>query len=694
MTDATSRLLARRACIIFGLSALAIVQPLLDLFGRNPEFFVAGNYSTSQIVWFALGITLVPPLLGIALTVVATLIDSRAGTFVFASVCTVLGGLFAMAVLERLGVDQVIAVLVLALAVGAGIALLGLRTVPGRLLLSYLAFANIAFVALFLLASPTAKLIAGGGTGDLGNVAVPDLDAPVIVIVLDEFPIASIIRPDGAINDERYPGFGRLADVSTWFRNASSQDNLTHRSVPSILDGNLPVDGGLPIYADHERNLFTLLGEELSIERYESVTDMCPAELCAIEGRQSLGQAFADARVVYGHRVLPSALADGLPSVDDSWGAFGVDDAAGTAGSDGAGDDNERDDEPFINRAYSRWRGLSADERSPLGQASILADQIAALDDDPTLVFSHIALPHRPWVLSRTGITTSFLPNLITDANDPAYAFENRMEFQFSSMQIGAADALIDSLLDRLQSRADWDETLLVVTSDHGTNLTPPDLGRMRITDANREEAFRIPLFIKAPAQVDGVVRDDVAQTLDVLPSIVDLLDIDTDWTFDGHSLFDGSGYTVEPLVSSDVEALFDIAERRTEEFPHGSDWLAVAAVGEHGALVGRTATDVGVSTPSSYSITIDQADDFASLPTAAGQMPFGVSCTVHGDEQPPELLVAINGTLAGLIGGFGPVGDGWSCLGYVADLYVPGANDVAVYEVGRDGTLREVAIS
>ena len=64
--------LRTRSLVILGLSSLAVAQPLLDLFGRNPEFFVAGNYSTGQIVWFALLITLVPPLVGIAAIAAAT----------------------------------------------------------------------------------------------------------------------------------------------------------------------------------------------------------------------------------------------------------------------------------------------------------------------------------------------------------------------------------------------------------------------------------------------------------------------------------------------------------------------------------------------------------------------------------------------------------------------------------------------
>ena len=43
-----------RALVVLGLSGLAVAQPVLDIFGRNPEFFVAGNYSSSQIVLFAL----------------------------------------------------------------------------------------------------------------------------------------------------------------------------------------------------------------------------------------------------------------------------------------------------------------------------------------------------------------------------------------------------------------------------------------------------------------------------------------------------------------------------------------------------------------------------------------------------------------------------------------------------------------
>ncbi|CAN5799151.1 hypothetical protein BH20ACT4_BH20ACT4_09600 [soil metagenome] len=684
-----SKVLLGRGLVILGLSGLAVAQPLLELFGDNPEFFVAGDYSSGQIVWFAVIITLVPPMVGSAVVGLASLVNRRVGDVAFAVVVAVFAAALVLAIVRSLGIDAVILVAGLALLGSAGVAFLVVRTQGFRLLASYLAAANLAFAGMFVFMSPTSDLIAGGAEGDLGSIQVPELRAPVVVIVLDEFPVATIMRSDGTINAERYPAFAELASVSTWFRNASSQHNLTHRSVPSILDGRLGEDGTLPIYRDHPRNLFSLLGQDVPGFRYESVTDVCAPSICASGQRgQPLSQALADASIVYGHRVLPSALRDGLTPIDDSWGDFGADDTggAGTATRSPSGDGSIADDRAFIKAAYSRWTGLGAQERSPLGQAGILRGQIDMITSDPAVHFVHVAVPHRPWVLSRTGISTSFLPELILDPDDPAYDFENRMEYQLHSMQVGAVDSLIGDLLDRLRSLPNWDDTLLVVTSDHGTNLTPPDLGRMKITDANREEAYRIPLFIKAPGQRDGEIDDASAQTIDVLPSIVDLLDADVDWAFDGHSLYDGSVASTPPLVSADVQAAIDIAVGRRRDFPHGDGWIDLAAVGDNGDLVGRHVDDLSAGEPSEFTVSFTQGALFDELPTESGEMPFALSGKVDGPVQPPEMLVALNGRLAGVIGGYSPSGAGWTFLGYVADLYQAGRNDVQVYEVERSG--------
>ena len=361
--------LRTRAFIILGLSGLAVAQPLLDLFGQNPEFFVAGNYSRGQIVWFALLIAVVPPLVGIGATALAMVINDTFGTIVFVTVVAALATAFGLALLRTLGLDQIVVVAVLALLVGAGVAVLVLRTRGTRLFVSYLAVANLFFLGSFFFLSPTSELVAGGSSGDLGDVSVPTLRAPVVVIVLDEFPAATIMRTDGSLNDERYPGFAELASVSTWFRNASSQYNLTHRAVPSILDGTLGDDDDLPTWGDHPRNLFTLLGADVPVHRYESVTDLCPPTVCEPPPRQPLSQAIEDASVVYGHRVLPGALRDDLPAIDNSWGAYGAEDDATTdddlvrqeagAAADASGDQS------LIEKAYAQMAGARRRRAQP-----------------------------------------------------------------------------------------------------------------------------------------------------------------------------------------------------------------------------------------------------------------------------------------------------------------------------------------
>ncbi len=699
----TGELCVSRSFVILGLSGLAVTQPLLDLFGRNPQFFIAGNYSRAQIILFAVLIALVPALVGICLTSVATVLNRRAGTVVFAIVTALLGAAFLLALLRTLEVDSVALVFTLALAGGVGIAVLIARARGVRLLVSYLAVANLLFVGSFLFFSPTSDLLAGGGetSDELGVIEVPPVEGPVVLLVLDEFPAATIMRADGSLNSDRYPGFAELARVSTWFRNASSPYNRTHHAVPMILTGTVGDEDDMPTYQTNPRNLFTLLGDDIPVRRYEPVTAMCPPSVCEPAAHQPLTQAIEDASVVYGHRVLPTSIRADLPAIDTSWGDFGANEnEAGTRVVSEVEDESDpsismfdgaSDVHPF-ERALTKFRHLrETDEGSVRGQAAVMAEETTAIDGSPGLHFVHALLPHVPWMLSRTGMLASRETRNEDDPDAPGFAFRIRFDYQRHSMQLGATDTLIGELLDHLRSLPTWEDTLLVVTSDHGLSLTPPDVGRFTVTDANRDEVYRVPLFIKAPGQLRGDIRDDSAQTIDVLPSIVDLLDIDTQWTFDGHSLYDGSTAHTEPQVSPDVDGAIAIARRHAEDFPYGDDWTALAAVGDNGDLVGRRVDELAVGEPSRYRATLSDQSIFADLPTANGLVPYvlvgSVAASDGPKDEPPELLAAVNGTVAGVVGGYRADGGRWAFVGYVADFYRDGANEVELYEVVRDGS-------
>ncbi|HNC15677.1 MAG TPA: hypothetical protein PLV77_07245, partial [Solirubrobacterales bacterium] len=58
--------------------ALAFVQPLLDLLGNNPDFFVARGNSTGDILILAIGFTLLPPLVLFGIEWVVSKVNARA----------------------------------------------------------------------------------------------------------------------------------------------------------------------------------------------------------------------------------------------------------------------------------------------------------------------------------------------------------------------------------------------------------------------------------------------------------------------------------------------------------------------------------------------------------------------------------------------------------------------------------------
>lgn len=672
--------------VITGLAGVAITQPMLDLFGRSPEFFVSGRYTPRQIVAFALIVAFVPPVVASVAIGIGRLLHASIGRALHVLVVFGLAALFALGTMSLAGVAALAPAVVVAVAVGVAVAWIERRVRPVRTFLSYLALGNLVFVALFLFASQTAPLIAGRTSAGAaaGLVDVPSPRGPVVFIIFDELPVTTLMRPDGTINDVRYPNFARLAGGSTWFRNASSRSSKTNESVPSILTGRLPDEDALPTAEDHPRNLFTLLGTRYPVNRYEVLTDMCPASVCEPLPPGELRQALRDGVVAYGHRVLPESARSRLPSLDHAWGGFGdglgVDDEAQEDAEEATATDAESP-----RPGYEKWHNLTLQERSAPSQAAVVRGMAADLTAEPALYFAHVALPHYPWTLTPWGERLTAEPKLTKDPDDPAYDLATVQRYQLHAMQMGAADLVLGEVLDQLEATGAWDETLLVVTSDHGNSLLPPDFGRS-LTERNREELLRIPLFIKAPGQAEGEVRDDVAQTIDILPSIIDLLGIDADWEIDGHSLYDGSEPVHDPLVDPGLDPALRIAARHAAQVG-GEDWLGLAAVGEHADLVGQRIADLHIGRDSSLAWTPRDKDMLAALPAEGGKVPQYLigAVTNPADAPPPELVVAVNGTVAGVAGTHYRNEDGtWRVAGFMGLRYRDGANDVVAYEVTR----------
>lgn len=494
--------------------AFAAVQPLLDVLGDTPEFFVARGNTRADILLLAFGLALLPPS-AMFLLELTLLRLPRARWALHLLLVAGLTGVIALQVLGDVWPGG--PAVPIALAAVAGVAGAWLYAGRGgvRSFLTVLTPAPAVFLAIFLLLSPVAELVLP--QDDVSAASAEGGGAPVVMVVFDELAGGSLMDRRLQIDARRYPNFAELARDSTWYRNATTVDYATERAVPALLTGARAGGDSLPIASDHPRNLFTLLGGRYTLDVRETATELCPESLCGERARKEGGDRLRslvdDLSVVSLRLLLPDDLADDLPSVDATFEGF-RDQGGGAAASVRVRSgipQSAFDDRP---RQFSRF--------------------LSRIDDSgarPRLSFLHLAMPHWPWQYLPSGrqyaTDTSRIPGIEGSSwvDDPYLAQQG---YQRYLLQLEYVDRLIGRLLTRLREQGLYDRALLVVTADHGVSFragTP----RRYATRRNLPDIASVPLFIKGPGQRQGWVDDSPVQTIDVVPTIVDLLDVSSD---------------------------------------------------------------------------------------------------------------------------------------------------------------------
>ena len=101
--------------------------------------------------------------------------------------------------------------------------------------------------------------------------------------------------------------------------------------------------------------------------------------------------------------------------------------------------------------------------------------------------------------------------------------------------EIRYTDDAVGALFAELQNLGAYDDTLIIVTADHGDEFNEHEaLGHQaKLYD----ELIRVPLIIKCPGLDEGVLIDHQAQLLDIAPTILGFLGIERPKSFQGTSL-------------------------------------------------------------------------------------------------------------------------------------------------------------
>jgi hypothetical protein len=672
--------------VVSGLGAVAFVAPLLDLYGRNPEVFVANRTSVTQIVSFGLGVALAIPLLAWAVLALAGLGGSRAREIAY----QVLVGLLAVAaglVVSR----QTLPDLTWA-AIGATLLIAALVFWLVRhyeVVFVVAAVAIPVLLVMFLGTSATARLIwSEPEEGEKGPEVGSASD--IVMIQLDEMPLASIMKPDGTINEALFPTFAALAEEGSWYRNALSDSIATTQSVPSILTGSKVQPGTSPSYVDHPDNLFALLAKSHEMHVIEWVAEMCPEEVCSdYAGRAParFTSLLGDVGVVYGHLTLPGSIRESLPSIDNSWKGFlGQEDTPSGAGVEIPGlpvppSGSRMDWVDWVQRLIN-----GIDAGSP-----------------PTLSYAHLRAPHVPWVVNPSG-THYERPEEYTEVEgvegDGTWAEEPEpalLGFKRHLYQTGFLDTMLGRLVDHMKTTGTWDDTMFIVVADHGASFVPGHHRRWPYED-NRDDLYRVPLFVKYPGQTAGETVDLPAFGIDIVPTVVDVLDIETDWEFEGISLRElDVTREHEPIrwccngegVSTDVAVLLDQVERNYGWVPDQGSWLGVASAGPDGDLVGTRTSLLQIDTDDTFQWSLDLGDDLGDVDVGSGM----VQTLITGRVQLPDgsdaehALVVIDDVVAGVAGLSRDSETGAAITGLLAEeLISDGGHEVEILVPDGDG--------
>lgn len=676
----------RRIAVITGLGVVAFVAPLLDIYGKNPEVFVANRSDTMEIVAFGLIVALLIPVVAWCALAIAEAIGGRAPGLTFGVLVGILAFLAGFVVSRQVLPDATWVAILLALVVGSFLFWL-VRTID--LVFMFAALAVPVVLVMFLSTSASARLIWEEPEPVTTDTAVGS-PSDVLMFQLDEMPLASIMEPDGTINEALFPNFARLADEGTWYRNALSDSIATTQSVPAILTGVRGEEGQSPSYVDHPDNLFTLLGDSYEMHVIEWVAELCPEETCpdyAGRAPARFGNLLKDVGVVYGHLTLPGTLRDTLPSIDNAWKGFlGQTDTPESTNVeiDGLPVPTGAEREDWINWVQRLVNGIDG-------------------DTPPTLSYGHLRTPHVPWVINPSG-THYERPEEYTEVEgvegdgrwgaDPAPAL---LGLQRHLYQVGFLDAMLGRSLDHLEESGTWDDTMVIVVADHGASFVPGEHRRWPYEN-NRDDLYRVPLFIKYPGQSVGETVDLPVFGVDILPTVVDVLDIDNDWSFDGTSLLQlEQERPHEPIhwccngdgASTELDVLFSQVERNYAWIPDQASWLGVAGVGPNRDLVGDTLTELDIETSDAFRWSFDLGGELEEIDLGRGMVQTVLTGRVESDEpiEEDQLLIVVNDIVAGVAHLSRDSVTGGSFSGLIAEeLVVDGANDVGVLLASGDG--------
>jgi len=212
----------------------------------------------------------------------------------------------------------------------------------------------------------------------------------------------------------------------------------------------------------------------------------------------------------------------------------------------------------YLSSEFGFDRGFEIYDDEGGGLEEILPRALAWLDangDDPFFLFLHSYDIHAPYLSPPPygGMfhDEPYTGDLIPTAERMDEIFFAQQTVEPEDMQhlvdsydegIRYGDAQIGRLLDHLRSSGRLEDTLVVLTSDHGEEFG--EHGSVLHWQLFFQPNLRVPLIIRPPRGIDGPFRvDDQAELIDVLPTLLALVGAEPLAEAQGRSLVEVASY-------------------------------------------------------------------------------------------------------------------------------------------------------
>ncbi len=352
----------------------------------------------------------------------------------------------------------------------------------------YMSPIAVAMVGIIPFQLATSEGLPDGYLREVTTVDPQNARDPLFVFVFDEMSFDLLADETGKVDAAMFPNMAALAGESAWFTNATSNRYWSFQSIPMV---STPIVGlrdsyNVRLYSQYlsvEATYKPGCGVEYTCRGIQYLTDQRKLHLSANVALRTLDNA-TPRRLFDGTRFLWGAAVNGLgvayPATDNE--GFHI----------------------YTKALWNEFMGDVGRESSP-GRA----------------YFVHVFLPHYPEVFTPTG---KALPSPLSDSRIEA-----------SREQTVYVDTLVGEFVEKLRAEGLYDQSTIIITSDHGFRGDPPVPPMYDLQD----HTTRIPLIIHSPRMPPMVSSVDY-QHFDFEETLRDVLGLPPPANLDGVSAFSG----------------------------------------------------------------------------------------------------------------------------------------------------------